>query len=409
MRGWKGFWSAITNIASVGREKMQRVDHLKGAAKSIRNRSTEVAILTIFLFLGTIQFDHPAGIYPYPYIYLALILIGVLHIGMRKIGIKRNRIIIILLLLLFALSNQFQIGLAGMGELGTFLLAVTTAFIFGAVIAPNALQEFSQAIQIILWLFTTTLLIQVAINVGGFGYIDIHNIFFPWSNGKGSEYSFGVSRYTGIHQEPGAHATVVTALLLLHIMLSRSFRLIHILAAISCALTFSAIGLIYFFAVLTISSIRFLEFNAKSILTIGAIVPAGAYSIWLYGAEAYITERFVDRDQDMSLNSRTGNFELWAQWSDYDKLFGRGLDALRSEEFSSLQGSGFLLSSIVCFGILWIIALFGASAALHSRNCNLLSLIIITAFVFASRFPPISVAPFFLLFIAATPMESIKK
>lgn len=347
------------------------------------------------------QFTHPAGISPYPYIYISLFSVGLIITTTKKLPIDLKSIEILLFILVFGLGAQFTSGLAAFGEILIFILAVLCAFVFATVLVPFQPDKFFWSVEIFLWIASIALYSQFFLNIVGLGYIDVHNLFFPWSYGKGSELSFGVTRYTGLFQEPGQHSTVVAALLLISVLSAEKLKAIHFVALLSCALAFATIGLVYFACISALVFVRFAKLRLSTLLAIGTTLPVGIYAVWTFGAETYIRLRFIERQDDASLNVRLENYQSWMEWNFWEKVFGRGLEAYLSPEFTSLQGSGLLFSSTVCFGVLWFPLLFISSILLNRKRPNLISLMVIFGFLSISRFPPTFMLPYFLMFVAA--------
>jgi hypothetical protein len=356
----------------------------------------------LLLFIGVMQYYHPFGFYPYPYAYLFILFTSSLFLLSRRVRFTTREYASIGSLIFIGTFFQFFNLEPNFSEIGTFWIAAVAAFVYVSAVIRTSQREFFLSVDVLIWLFSVALIIQILVHQAGGGYQDLHGMVIPWSEGKGTELSFGISRYTGIHQEPGTHATVTTGLLLLSILNSFKLRRVHVIATLGCALTGSAIGLIYFSFLVTVIFYKYLKPQINTVIYTLFFSFTSIYFIWTFFARQYINERFFTRSNDMSLNTRLDNYDVWLQWPFKDQVLGKGLAALRSFEFESLQGAGFLFSSIVCFGLVWPLVLAFSAGTLHGRRANLFALAVVGAFVAVSRLPPNFFMPFFLLFVAGS-------
>lgn len=357
-----------------------------------------VALLILFFLLfGCAQYDHPYGKYPYPYIYIFLLVASFAVISIYNIKINSKILLASVILCTYVLISQIVHQGIGEKETLTLILALICASLLSSICIERK-REFHLSLDVVL-LFSCFVFYGQVISHLVFGlYIDTHNIIFPWSIGKGGEESFGVPRYTGLHQEPGAHATLMASLLLLRLYKAKRFTILYGLSLLSCAITFSTIGIIFFAFILSYAILKFYSRRLVFILKVMPFIIPCMYLVWTFGIKIYITNRFLDRDSDASLNVRVNNFDIWTNWSFIEQLTGGGIGHLNSSDiFVSLQGIGFIGSGIVCFGLLWIILMLSLFL-IKNKNVSFLSILPIIILVFAFRIPLNFVLPYFMLF-----------
>ncbi|WP_143047895.1 hypothetical protein [Thalassotalea agarivorans] len=199
------------------------------------------------------------------------------------------------------------------------------------------------SINIALLFNVSVFFIQFLVWVTFGSIIDFYGYIMPWEVVGYSVYEdIGLFRATGIHNEPGTYATVITILTFWYIILAPTKLVTPVLAMSTVALTSSGTGIVFsglFFSLLFVNFLQNKKGVLKNIILISIICLLGYLVLFLTPIGEYLYWRFISGDVDHSSGT-----------------VGLKYDAMRflveSTESRQLLGSGsFLNDCLYCKSI----------------------------------------------------------
>jgi hypothetical protein len=322
-------------------------------------------ILFVCLLSLFIQFEQPFGVFHYPYLYLILATLLFMCKLLNPENFRFKKRVFYL-----AFTFIFLIILSGVisTDAGSFKLILTALLGISLSIILISLYEskenkFLKIFDLLLYLFSITLLFQFILYYLSGIYLDLHELLFPWSQGKGTLESFGFARFTGIHLEPGSHATFTTFLILLSLIVKPRVGSVHYLSLLSIGATFSTVGVIY---AVFLCVVFFLMLNKNSTLKTKVYFVFGVFIVTScllsFGLYEYIENRFILKEgADMSFNARLNLVDFWLDSSLIDKVFGVGFGVNQCTDCLSTQSAGILFNFTYQLGIVGVVLLVVAT------------------------------------------------
>ncbi|WP_133150340.1 hypothetical protein [Vibrio breoganii] len=229
----------------------------------------------------------------------------------------------------------------------------------GLLIVSLALLDIPKFVYVLdrfLFISAFFLYLQFSLSASGVGFINFHNIFFPWSNNY-EIVSFGITRMNSFYMEPGAYGNIVGLLTALSLILHNKIKKRHVFYSFSIIMSF-ALSSFFFFILLVILSCCFVKrknliksFIASVFLSSIVVFIALETGVFDYGYE-----RLSNIESNGSANVKVDNFDAWKNYSLERKLFGQSIFV--NSDVESVNSNGFLFYSLYYWGVIGLLLSF---------------------------------------------------
>tara|TARA_R110000751_G_scaffold68236_2_gene138894 strand:+ start:4457 stop:5602 length:1146 start_codon:yes stop_codon:yes gene_type:complete len=316
--------------------------------------------LLIFLaiFFAFTPYDSPGGSYTFGLIrYILVLSMMILYFGwsIKNIEVSGRQvagIVVILSLLGMCTFNSLQDGVANLFRV---IISITSAYLI-YIAAMNNINIVRRAIYQVMAVHVFFLYAQVAIYSIFGSLVDFHNILYPFSYARLAIYDeIGVVRFSGLQNEPGTYAAMVSLLIFLKFIYSMKTSIFDFLLVFSVILTFSSAGFV--FCSLLFISILWSKRHSRLALIVVAFSISACVGISLYfGVLDYLLFRFnTDGYTSPSLLSKLQAIEFFIQADPMRQLLGSGLGFNDCYDCDSIQDLGVLYNFVNQLGIFSII------------------------------------------------------
>lgn len=230
----------------------------------------------------------------------------------------------VLFVLLFIILHATLIK-SGPGQFALLILADMAAAILLYELSFHWRQEFQSAVEWLLLINALFIGLQAMLYYGtSAGMVDFYKMLFGTDSRFAEDY-LNITRFSGLHVEPGTYANYIGCLLAVFILISDfSPRVLLLTCAsiIGIFLTNSGSS-VYFVPLVTVLGLYVWR---KKVKLVHLLVLAAAISTYLLasGIVTHLEERFVHQPSDSSLSHRILGMAVYAATSPEEKFVGVG-------------------------------------------------------------------------------------